>query len=136
MKDRRPGGVVEPLNSNPYLVLAVNQIHVDGFGQAAAVRRPRGSERCEAIGKRKDLRRGCRSQSMRSRGREGDRARTAQTVPHKRVRVLGARSRTARAVRQTRARRRADEASPVRARLLLTGKVWMFFSFQRGEENL
>lgn len=41
-----------------------------------------------AIGKRKDLRRLCHSQSMRSRAREGERARMAQMEPNKKGRVL------------------------------------------------
>lgn len=36
-----------------------------------------------AAGKRKDMRRRCQSQSMRSRGREGERARMAQMEPDK-----------------------------------------------------
>lgn len=57
MKARGPEGLVEPLNSNPYLALAGNQM--DDAEQAAVVRMHRGRERCKAIGKRKDLRRGC-----------------------------------------------------------------------------
>lgn len=57
MKARGPEGLVEPLNSNPYLALAGNQM--DDAEQAAIVRSHRGRERCKAIGKRKDLRRGC-----------------------------------------------------------------------------
>lgn len=57
MKARGPEGLVEPLNSNPYLALAGNQM--DDAEQAAVVRSHRGRERCKAIGKGKDLRRGC-----------------------------------------------------------------------------
>lgn len=92
IKGREPGGCspIKPVRrTHPYR-LPSSGPGCDSNGRRGAGSSGKAGRACAltAIGKRKDLRRRCQSQSMRSRGREGERARMAQMDPDKKGRVL------------------------------------------------
>ncbi|KAL7386472.1 hypothetical protein ABVT39_008983 [Epinephelus coioides] len=97
IKGREPGGCspIKPVKrAHPYR-LPCSGPGCDSNGHRGAGSSGKAGRACAltAIGKRKDLRRRCQSQSMRSRGRKGERARMAQMEPDKKGRVLQKRGR-------------------------------------------